>query len=364
MILHRYFALRFLRMFFSVFAIFFAFMAFLDLVDQIRGVRGLEVPFAQIVSLTLLSIPEGIYKILPLIMILATISLFLGLARSSELVVTRAAGRSALRALMAPVTMAFLIGVLAVAAFNPIVAGTSRVYETRANAIKGDQAVLSISENGLWLRQGSETGQTVIHAATTNLDGSLLSDVTFITLELGGGPIRRIDGAQAELTEGAWRITEAKVWPLGDTQNPEAVAEVRDVIEIPSNLTTDEIRDSFGTPSSIGIWELPRFINRLTTAGFSARRHLVYFHTELALPAFLVAMVLIGAVFTMRHQRGGKTGVMVLWAILVSFSLYFIRNFSSILGENGQIPILLAAWAPPLAAIALALGLLLHLEDG
>ena len=82
------------------------------------------------------------------------------------------------------------------------------------------------------------------------------------------------------------------------------------------------------------------------------------------MPVFLVAMVLIAAGFTMRHQRGGRTGMMVLAAVLLSFGLYFLRNFAQILGESGQIPAALAAWAPPLAAIGLSLGLLLHLEDG
>ena len=55
---------------------------------------------------------------------------------------------------------------------------------------------------------------------------------------------------------------------------------------------------------------------------------------------------------------------MVLMAIGLGFTLYFIRNFAAILGENGQIPIVLAAWGPPIAAILLPLALLLHLEDG
>jgi lipopolysaccharide export system permease protein len=66
----------------------------------------------------------------------------------------------------------------------------------------------------------------------------------------------------------------------------------------------------------------------------------------------------------MRHQRGGKTGVMVLAAILICFARFFLRNFAQMLGENGQIPAVLAAWAPPIAAIAASLGFLLHLEDG
>ncbi|MDG2340101.1 MAG: LPS export ABC transporter permease LptG, partial [Paracoccaceae bacterium] len=55
---------------------------------------------------------------------------------------------------------------------------------------------------------------------------------------------------------------------------------------------------------------------------------------------------------------------MVLFAVLLAFGLYFIRNFAQILGENGQIPILWAAWTPPLAGVLLALGIILHMEDG
>jgi lipopolysaccharide export system permease protein len=102
----------------------------------------------------------------------------------------------------------------------------------------------------------------------------------------------------------------------------------------------------------------------LTEAGFSARRHAVWYQMELARPVFLVAMVLIAAAFTMRHVRFGKTGVAVLSAIMLGFTLYYIRNFVQILGENGQVSVLLAAWAPPVASLMLALGLLLHMEDG
>ncbi len=77
-----------------------------------------------------------------------------------------------------------------------------------------------------------------------------------------------------------------------------------------------------------------------------------------------MAMVMIGASFTIRHQRGTRTGLAVMTAIVLAFVIYFIRNFAQVLGENGQLPAALAAWAPPLAAMALSLGILLHNEDG
>ena len=364
MILHRYFAIRFMKTFAGVLGVFFLIMVFIDLVEQLGRFSNTEATFPDIVSLTLLNLPQGIYAILPLVMIITTVTLFLGLSRSSEMVVTRAAGRSAVKALMSPLLMAFLIGVLGVAIFNPIVAATSREFEERSNAFKGRDRVLTLGSTGLWLRQGDTDTQTVIRAEAANLDGTELQNVTFLTFADDGLPLERIAAAGAILKGGNWALNDAKIWPLTNVRTPEAEAILTARHDIPSTLTADQIRDSFGTPSSIPIWDLPAFIERLKTAGFSAQRHQVWFQMELAMPVFLVAMVMIGASFTLRHQRGGRTGLMVLLAIMLSFGTYFIRNFAQILGENGQLPATLAAWAPPLAAIGLALSFLLHKEDG
>lgn len=364
MLLHRYFARRFLLTFLGVGGVFFLLVLFVDLVDQLRRFGGEEVGLGGLLLLSLLNLPQMLYRFFPLITILAAIALFLSLARSSEMVVTRAAGRSALRALLAPLVVALAIGALGVAVLNPIVAATSKQYEQRSDALRGTASVLAIGSTGLWLRQGAADGQTVIRAQSANLDGTRLRQVTFLSFDPDGRPVERINAASAQLTEGAWLLRQAKIWDLASNAPPEAAAEQTPEMEVPSTLTADQIRDSFGTPSSIPIWELPAFIARLQTAGFSAQRHLVWFHGELSMPLFLFAMVLIGAAFTLRHQRGGRTGMMVLFAILLAFVVYFLRNFAMVLGENGQLPALLAAWAPPAAAIALSLGVILHNEDG
>ncbi len=366
MTLHWYFGRRFLRSVLSVLVVFFVILLLIGLIEQIRRFgSNEEAGFGTLVLLSALSVPASLYRILPLIMILATLALFLGLARSSELVVTRASGRSALKSLVAPVIVSVLIGVLAVAAGNPIVAATQKQYEKLTGRLSGEASTLSVSSEGLWLRQGSQDGQTVIRAERSNLDGTVLYGVTFLGYSSDGRPTYRIEAAQAELVPGAWTIHNAKEWRFDtDALIPEVDSFESERMSLASSLTRDQILDSFGTPSAIPIWELPKFIARLEDAGFSARVHRTFFHMELALPILLAAMVLVGAGFTMRHTRFGRTGVMVLAALGLGFSLYFIRNFAAILGENGQIPIILAAWGPPVAALLLPLGLLLHLEDG
>jgi lipopolysaccharide export system permease protein len=363
MTLHLYFARKFLWTFLSIFGVFVVLLALIDLVDELQDFPDL--PFAEVAEIVALNLPHANYEILPLVMILATVALFLRLARSSELVVVRAAGRSALRGLIAPVTVALMVGIVAVTMLNPIVAAASKRYNDLVNRhAGGGSSVLAIASEGLWLRQGGPRGQTVIHAARASSDLSVLFDTTFIAFSPQGRPLRRIAAETATLRAGEWQLRGAKLWPLAGSPNPEASARRVAEMTVPSALTRDRIIDSFGKPQYISIWDLPAFINQLEAAGFSARRYAVWYQMELARPLFLMALVMAAAAFTMRHWRLSNTGVSVLLAIMLGFGLHYIRNFAQILGENGQIPVLLAAWAPPVASFLLALGLLLNMEDG
>nr|WP_309501603.1 LPS export ABC transporter permease LptG [uncultured Roseovarius sp.] len=363
--LHRYFARKFLLTFLVILVIVATILASIDLMEEVGRFSGKGVGFRKMMQLTLLSAPRGLYEFLPLVMILSSLALFLGLARSSELVVTRALGWSAMRVLIAPVAVALLIGAAAVTVFNPIVTSTSNWYEYLSTKYRnGVETTFSIGAEGLWLRQGTNDGQAVIHAASANASGSKFYDVTFTMFDGNGMPSERIEAASARLGVGYWEMEDAKIWSFTKTGNPEAVSQWHRSIRIPSTLTQERVAASIGSPSSVSFWDMRAHIAQLKRAGFSTRRQLVWLQTELALPLFLATMVLIGAAFTMRHARSGHTGLMVLFAILSGFALYSVRTFALILGENGQIPVLLAAWAPPSAGLLLAFGLILHLEDG
>ncbi|CUH53610.1 LPS export ABC transporter permease LptG [Shimia marina] len=365
MTVHFYFARKFVWIFLGIVAVFFILTVLVDMMEQLRRYDVNEVGFAKVVALTLLRTPESIYQLLPLIVILATIALFIALSRSSELVVVRAAGRSGIISVLSPAIMTLIIGVVAITMFNPIVASTSVQYQVQSDALRSNGSnALSFSKEGIWLRQGGSTGHAVIHAARTNADATEFVDLSIIAYSENNGPERRIEAVSARLIEDGWELSNAQVWDLNGGISQSADASFHETLLVGSSLTPDRIRDRFGTPSSVPIWQLPGFIRELNDAGFSARRHTVWLHMELAQPLFLMAMVLIASAFTMRHTRFGNTGIAVLTAVLIGFSLYFVRNFAQILGENGQIPVLLAAWAPPTASVMLALGLLLHMEDG
>ncbi|MFD1797336.1 LPS export ABC transporter permease LptG [Paracoccus aurantiacus] len=366
MILGRYLGIRYLRAFLLLAGVFMAILLLIDMVEQIRRFSDNGISLGGAARLSALSVTGSFYNILPLIGLLAGIMLFLSLSRTSEMVAIRASGRSGLRSVMAPAIMAALIGIFAVAILNPIVAATESHYSAAVARIEnGSAQTVSLGDDAVWLRQaiGSDGGQMMIRAARTSPDATTLYDASFVIYDPETGPTTRIEATEAVLKQGEWELSGVKQWPL-NAPNPEAEATRVDAMQLPTELTADRIRDGFGSPQAIPIWELPAYIAGLKRAGFSALRHEVWLQMELALPLTLAAMVMIASVFTMRHMRGRKTGGLVLAAFAAGLGLFFLRNMAKILGDSAGVPPSFAGWGPPIIAILFAIGVLLQLEDG
>jgi lipopolysaccharide export system permease protein len=185
-----------------------------------------------------------------------------------------------------------------------------------------------------------------------------LQGVTVWRLSAGDRPLARIEAPRAILTPGSWVLEQAVVFGT----DRQAAAPMR--VELPTELTAGRIEDSFASPETLDFWALPGFIAVLEEAGFSAVRHRIQFHSLLALPLLSVAMALLAAGFSMRHNRRGGVAQMIAAGVAAGFALFVLDRIASEFGEAGSLPVVLAAWAPTGAGLLLAVALLLPLEDG
>ena len=178
-------------------------------------------------------------------------------------------------------------------------------------------------------------------------------------------PVRRTTGRSpasrrraARLLPGQWVLEDAVVFNADRSAGP------RQAVLFPTELTPDRIENSFASPDTLSFWALPGFIEVLEAAGFSAVRHRLHFQSLLSLPVLAGAMALLAAGFSMRSSRRGGVARMIAAGIAAGFALFVLDRITGEFGEAGTLPVVLAAWAPTVAGLLLALALLLHLEDG
>lgn len=343
-----------------VFAVMAGIIVLFDTLEMVKRTNTKDVPFRIIMELVLLKFPSITEEVLPFTILLGGILTFTKLTRSSELVVTRAAGVSVWQFLMPPVVISFAVGVFIMTIFNPLSAiMLSRFEKVEARYFSGVTSMLSISSTGLWLKQSDDdNGKAIIHALRVSNEDMHLYDVTFYIFDKDENFIKRVDAKEAILEEGYWKVKR------GILTVPGKPAEHHDEYVINTNLSRSQIQESFAPPETMSFWELPGFIATLQEAGFSALRHSLHFQNLVVTPFLFSVMILFSAAFSLRQPRQGKTGVMMAAGIGTGLAIRFISDLVGAVGLSGKIPIALAAWSPVAISIFLGMAILLHMEDG
>ena len=333
----------------------------IDFVELSRfsgGERG--VGFFTVLTMAVLKTPSILIALLPFIFLFGTLAAFVSLNRHSELIAMRAAGISAWRFILPAAGAAFAIGVLTVAALNPIAAGMERRFEQIRASISAPPAD---APRRIWLRQGDSRTQVIIGAADRGpVGGVSLRNVSFFiySLDGDGDPVfsRRIEAGGAQLTRGAWRLSNAR------DATPGAAAVRYDTLSIPSTLDEQKALEKFASPQSISSWQLPQAIGRIEEAGFSATNYRLRLQQLLATPFLFAAMSILAAAFSLKLMRLGGLFALAGTGVTAGFIFFFFDQLSGSLGKAGAIPPTLAAWIPPLLALLSGFTVLFHTEDG
>ena len=119
--LARYFGLRFLSAVLVVFAGIFALVALIDYIELMRRAGDIPNVSAVLVAKTsFYRVPQVVERILPFCVLIGAMSCYLNLSRRLELVIARSAGLSAWQFVTPALMVAFLVGIVATAIYNPV----------------------------------------------------------------------------------------------------------------------------------------------------------------------------------------------------------------------------------------------------
>ncbi|WP_203293466.1 LPS export ABC transporter permease LptG [Maricaulis parjimensis] len=333
-----------------------------DFVEQSRAIgTRVDASTLDLLSLTLLKTPALLETTLPFIFLFGILTSLFRLNRRSELIVMRASGMSAWRILTAPMLLAICAGIAGAVALNPLAAMGSAEFQNRRDQLMNVQRATGVEEP-IWLRETSEDGFTVIAATALQENRQELMDPTFyiFTLDENGVPNldRRIDAAQARLSDGFWQIIDAV------ERSPNAPTRTLQEETLPTQINRQALFERSRSPEGVSFWDLPQLISSAREAGLATERYELRWHSLLALPLTLLAATLIAAAATLRLHRLGGAAAFALAGGLAGFVMFFLQELLGSMGTTGALPPLTAAWAAPALTALIALTYIASTEDG
>jgi lipopolysaccharide export system permease protein len=358
--LNYYIAMKFARTVLTMMISMLLLIIIVDFIEQLRRASDRpNIELLGLLQLAALKAPAFMEKAFPFACLFATMITLTQLNQKLELVVARAAGVSAWQFLLPVSVVAALLGIFVALVYNPVAVAAfqhSKTLETQL--FDRHERLRDARESVHWLRQEDPGGSSVINARIARNGGKMLDDLRIIRFNNEGRIYERIDADSAIFDNGTWEIANAHVTDA----NTRTVT--HDRYEIGSYLTADILEGVTANPDTVQFWKLPITASKAQLAGGDPDPYMVQFFSLLALPIFLVAMVIIAATVSLRFVRFGQIGRMILGGILCGFVLYTVTRLVLSLGSNGIVPPIVAAWSPSVIAIIFGVSILLHQEDG
>jgi lipopolysaccharide export system permease protein len=332
----------------------------IDFVELMR--RGADWPHAtpwMLAKISMFRVPQLTERIMPFSVLVGAMSCYLTLSRRLELVVARSAGMSAWQFVAPAVIAALLFGAVATTVYNPISATLQERSKRLEAEVVGDvPSALQESTSGFWVRQKSADGTAIINAKSSREQGANLGNISVFAFDSAGHFQKRIEAKSAALEQGFWRLDDVRVYASGSP------LEIVDTYRLPTNLTLEQVRESFATPETVPFWQLPTYIEMADRAGLGAAGYRLQYQQLLARPFLLAAMVLLAASVSLRFFRFGGVQKMVLSGISAGFLLFVLSKITEDMSKSELMSPVAAAWTPVLVGGLTGFVALLYQEDG
>lgn len=349
--------------FLFVLAVICAIIMMFDMIEILRKTSGRhDVSVGFLLQYVVTKLPETVDKVVPFVIMVSTMIAFWRLSKTNEFVIIRASGVS-IWGVLTPVLLAvFGIGLFWVAVFNPISAKLYELKETLSYRLSTDNPnAFLFSNKGLWIREGKGNDTiAIINAGSLNLQDDVLwlRDVSIIEVDERTQVKRRIEAFVATLEDGKLNLRDVRIYRAGEQ------AEILNNLKYPTEMNLQRIKDNFVDPEAISFWNLPDTIKFYETSGFSVQRYKMRYLSLIALPFFLMAMVLVAGIFSLKaSQRQGGVLLMIVSGIATGFTVYFTSQVVSAFGINSYIPAWFAVWVPAIIVASISISVYLHKEE-
>jgi lipopolysaccharide export system permease protein len=337
------------------FLLLFEVFTFLDLLDDIAEHRT---SVMVIVNYFLYLSCYLFYQLAPLACLVAVLVTLGVMTKNNELVAFKAAGVSLYRIALPLLAAGILFAASLFALDATYLPYANQRQDALRNAIKGRPAQTYYQPQRQWIFGDHSK---VYNYQFFDPDKKLFGGLSVFELDPATFAVKRrvyAERAHWEPLQSAWILESGWTRDFANGRvahyEPFMATELTELDE-PPNYFSREVRESY----QMNWWQLRRYIAALGQAGFDVAQLSVQLQKKLAFPLIAPVIILLAIPFSILVGTRGAVGGLAL-GLGLSISYWASAALFEAMGSVGQLPAVMAAWAPD--AVFLFLGLYFFLK--
>jgi lipopolysaccharide export system permease protein len=335
---------------------FLALFAFFDLVEEMGDVgRGSpERPYRinHAAAVTLLHLPNHLYELLPIAVLIGTIFVMSRLAQSSEFTILRTSGMGPWRALKNLLWMGLAFALITFAMGDYLAPPAVRAAQLFKSRYIGQ---ISIGATGAWLKDKQSYSNFAVNVAAIASTGEM-KNITLYELNSNGHIISSVQAASARVEDGAWVLKNVQrqefdlpsLASAASSPASTATAKIERSSQLPewrwkTEINSEMVSVALLKPERMSTYDLFQYIRHLRANAQSSQRYEIEFWRKIFYPLSCIVMVVLALPFAYLHFRSGTISSYVFLGVMLGISFFLINNVFGFMGN-------LRDWTPWLTA--------------
>ncbi|MBN2373798.1 LptF/LptG family permease [bacterium] len=313
----------------------FLLVEFFERLDNLMGQR---LSMWIMIEYLLLRLPQTVFQLLPVAVLMAALLTLGGMAKDGELTAILAGGINLFQIIVPLISLFLGISILSglyQVSIAPILAQKS---SAKLALIKGEVPIKKLAQGRIWL--AGKHGR-FFHIQLLDEENKTLDGVTIFEVDGAFRVKRRWDIQKCYYQNGLWHIYKGRLWRFEDG-GPIVEEMAQEAIAWPEEFS-DFARIKKDT-QEMGYMELKKHIRRLEAWGYKATVQRTDMHFKWALPFACLIFGFLGVPFAIRMHRGVKY-ISIGLSLVITFFYWAIMSMSVSMSYSGILPPVIGTWA-------------------
>ncbi len=346
----KYIILNFIQKILIITFVFFLLVLLLNLFEEINFFKDKSENLYYPLLLNFLNAPTILNKVFPFIFLISTQFFIISLIEKNELMILKNFGIDNLRIISLIASISFFVSLFLILFFYNFSAQLKHIYLDIKNDFATDNKYLAvITENGIWIKDEINNNINIINASS--IKGENLNKVIITEFDQNFNPLKYIYSKEVLIKDKIWNIKKGII-----IENN--IRKVKENIKFYSNFDSEKINTLFSNLNSLTLWELFKLRKDYISVGYSINEINLHLQKIYSFPIYLTILTIFASVLMLNVPINKPKIFYLLMGIFVSVLIFYINHFSSLLGENNKLPVIMSVWLPHvIVSILTAIGM-------
>jgi len=341
---------------------FLSLFFFFDFLDELGGLGraspldpSLIYDWPQALLFVGLLMPNRIYELLPIAVLIGSVFVLARLAQGSEYTILRTSGLGPWRALRSLLGLGAIFVAVTFALGDYVAPWADKAAQLLKARYQGH---ISAGLTGAWLKERQMYSNFSVNVGALTPQGGL-SQVRIFEFDNQGFLVStlRAEGGQIE-DDNSWTLTgvDRREFDTAGLASARIVNTRVESLRWPSSITAEMVSATLLRPDRMRTTDLFAYIRHLEANQQSAQRYEIEFWRKVFYPLSCLVMVVLALPFAYLHFRSGSITGYVFGGVMAGISFFLLNNVFGYIGNLRQWEPWLAAASPAMIYSLVSLG--------